>query len=102
MSEIIIALSNPVEGRADEFRDWYWNTHIAEVLALPGFRSAKVYELAGAPDPAAPHRFATIYEIDGSASEARTRLFTSGLGVSDAMLLEGGVTAAYEARLIQQ
>ncbi len=32
----LIALTNPLEGRDDEFNDWYTNVHLADVLKLPG------------------------------------------------------------------
>ncbi|MEU4654889.1 hypothetical protein AB0G32_13205 [Streptomyces sp. NPDC023723] len=82
--EILLALTNAVEGREDEFRDWYWGTHIPEILALPGFLSARRYRATG-PDAGAPHRYVTLYEVEGSAEEARTALFTAGLSSSDAL-----------------
>ncbi|MFT4234577.1 MAG: hypothetical protein QM607_06230 [Microbacterium sp.] len=84
--EILIALSNAVSGREAEFENWYWDTHIPEVLALPGFLSANRYRLAGEPGQGAPYRYATIYEIEGSADEARARLYqTPGLSSSETM-----------------
>ncbi|MFT4307390.1 MAG: hypothetical protein QM604_10915 [Microbacterium sp.] len=84
--EILIALSNAVVGREEEFESWYWEQHIPEVLALPGFLSARRYKLPGDPGPGAPYRYATIYEIEGSADEARGRLYsTPGLSSSETM-----------------
>ncbi|MFC1405285.1 MULTISPECIES: DUF4286 family protein [Streptacidiphilus] len=82
--EILLALTNPVEGREEEFRTWYWETHIPEVLALPGIVSARRYL---APESAAgvSHRYVTLYEVEGSAEAARDKLFTSGLSTSDAL-----------------
>jgi hypothetical protein len=84
MSEVLLALTNPAEGKDAEFREWYWGTHVPEVLELPGFVAAKRYRTAeGAADGA--HRYATIYEVEGSAQEALGKLFTAGLSMSDTL-----------------
>ncbi|BCY09729.1 DUF4286 family protein [Actinoplanes sp. L3-i22] len=83
--EALLALSNPIEGKDEEFRTWYWGTHIPEILALPGFVAAHRYRVPDAVTLGAPHRYATLYEVDGSADEARTLLFTSNLTTSDAL-----------------
>ncbi|MFH8249028.1 hypothetical protein ACH3VR_01510 [Microbacterium sp. B2969] len=95
MTEMLIALVNPVEGRDDEFRTWYWQTHIPEVLALPGFVAARRLRLAEEPGGAAPFRYGTIYEIEGSAIDARNTMFTAGLGMSESMDLSAMIVAPY-------
>lgn len=97
MAELLLTLVNPVEGRDDEFRAWYWETHVPEVLALPGFVSARPVRLAEEPGGAAPFRYATIYEIEGSAADARNLMFTAGLGMSDSMDLSAMIVAPYAA-----
>lgn len=82
---ILIAYANPVDGRDDEFRAWYWGEHVAQVLALPGFVSAESYRLEDEPSPISPYRYVTVYSIDGSPAEARNRMFSGELGSSDAM-----------------
>lgn len=81
-TEILLALVSPVAGREEEFRTWYWNTHLPEVVALPGFLSAQRYE-AGSDQTS--HRYATIYAVEGSAAAALGSLFTAGVGMSDAL-----------------
>lgn len=80
MTEILLALTNPVEGKDAEFREWYWGTHIPEILELPGFVAARPYRTA-----AGPYAYVTLYEVEGSAQEALGRLYTSGLGGSDTL-----------------
>ncbi len=42
-----IVLSNPVEARREaEFNEWYTNTHIPDLMTLPGFVRAQRYRLA--------------------------------------------------------
>lgn len=79
--EILIALVNAVKGKEAEFNEWYSTIHIPEVVALPGFVSAQRYEIAGAAPT--PYRYATVYEIEGSAADAQTLLFGAGLGGTD-------------------
>ncbi|MFF1832147.1 hypothetical protein [Paenarthrobacter sp. NPDC058040] len=84
--EILIALVNAVKGKDDEFNDWYSNTHIPQVVALPGFVSAQRYETASV--GATGFRYATVYEIEGSAAEAQATLFSAGLGGTDTQDLQ--------------
>ncbi|MFT4234286.1 MAG: hypothetical protein QM607_04700 [Microbacterium sp.] len=80
--EILLALVNSTEGQDAEFNDWYSNVHIPEVVALPGFVSAQRYAVSADGETAAGFRYATVYEIDGSALEARALLFSGVLGGS--------------------
>jgi hypothetical protein len=65
-TKYLLAFTNPVSAdREDEYNQWYTNTHLPEVTALPGFRSAKRFkatetQLAGEP----PFRFLALYELD--------------------------------------
>ncbi len=82
MSEehLSIVLTNPAEGLEDEYNEWYDNVHLAEVVAVPGFKSARRYKLsphqygntiygvAGNPD--LKHRYLAVYEIEGDVKEA--------------------------------
>jgi hypothetical protein len=56
----------------DQYNRWC-ETHLTQVLAVPGFAAAHRYRLVPALDePAEPDRFtsAAVYEIEGSASDA--------------------------------
>jgi hypothetical protein len=77
-SSLLLVFSNPTEGREAAFEEWYENTHIADVLQVPGVAAAQRYgmapmatpELDDAPVPAAPaHRHLAVYELDGDADE---------------------------------
>ncbi|MBO0909835.1 DUF4286 family protein [Arthrobacter sunyaminii] len=80
--QILLALVNPVEGRDEEFRTWYWETHIPEVLALPGFISAECFHVPAEAAETASHRYTTIYGVEGSATAAMDGLFKAGVGMS--------------------
>ena len=47
---VLIALTNPVEGREQEFNEWYDNQHVPDFLALPGCVSAQRFKLLRDPD----------------------------------------------------
>lgn len=61
----LIALSKPVEGKEQEFNDWYDNTHIPEILSLPGMTAAQRFKLT---QPLGPQPesfpFLTVYEAE--------------------------------------
>ncbi len=69
-----VVLTEPVAGREDEFNDWYTNTHLADVTAVPGFKSAHRYTLSPAQlegyGDDATHKYLAIYFIEGDAADA--------------------------------
>ena len=68
-----VVLTHPVEGREDEYNDWYTNTHIHEIMLIPGFRSAKRYRLAPRPEvnpSSLKHPYLALYEIESDDVEA--------------------------------
>ncbi|MEE3853042.1 hypothetical protein VZC37_22085 [Gordonia sp. LSe1-13] len=73
---ILIVQGNPNEGQEDEFNDWYSNTHLDEVLDIPGFVSAQRYVHVpvslhhGKAAPEAKHRYIAVYEIEGDLDAA--------------------------------
>jgi hypothetical protein len=68
---IQIVYSNPLQGRDEEFNEWYDNVHVPQLLAVPGMLSAQRYtlldsEMYRAPGGRPPeHRYAIIYEMEG-------------------------------------
>ena len=84
----LIVFTNPKEGREQDFRDWYVNTHLAEVSNLDGFISGQLYTLA-TPVAEGGHRHMAVYEIEeGKLGEAQkalgTALATGALNMTDA------------------
>ena len=73
---IMVVQSAPVDDdREKEYNDWYDNTHIPEITAVPGFVSARRYKVHG--ETGAP-AYLAIYEIDADeltapAAELRAR-----------------------------
>lgn len=86
----MLVLSQPKPGRDAEYNDWYQNRHLAQVVAIPGIRSARRFRLERSltDAPAAP--YAAIYEIetddiDAVLKELRARAGGPALFVSDAL-----------------
>ena len=63
---ILLAMTNPAEGREDDYNAWMDDHHIPEVLAVPGFVSAQRFELTEdqRTPPPHPYRYAAQYEIE--------------------------------------
>ncbi|HUA49232.1 MAG TPA: hypothetical protein VMA77_28610 [Solirubrobacteraceae bacterium] len=65
---LFVVLSNCVEGGDEaEFNDWYTNTHLKDILTVPGYVSATRYKLASAQVMEADqltYRYLALYEIE--------------------------------------
>jgi hypothetical protein len=99
MTEYIqTVLTAPVAGREDEFNRWYDDTHLPEMLQVPGFVAGRRYALTGV---GAGDRswFLAIYEIeteDLAATLAGLRAAAPTMTVSDAMDQQATVIEIYE------
>jgi hypothetical protein len=75
---IMVVQSAPVDAaREKEYNDWYDNTHVPEITAVPGFVSARRYKVHGAAGSDVP-AYLAIYEIEADeltapAAELRAR-----------------------------
>jgi hypothetical protein len=93
-SLMLIVLTNPAEGREDEYNDWYTGRHLDDVLACEGFRSAQRFAFTpGKLSGEAPYRYLAIYEADeGSVERAEAALLaaagTEEMPISSAMARE--------------
>jgi hypothetical protein len=79
-----IVFSEPPEGIADEeFNRWY-DAHLYEILTVPGFVAASRFQLEPVVSEGdIPHRFLTVYEIDGDPADAIAALTDHGFGNKD-------------------
>jgi len=71
----MLVFTNAVDGRDDEFNQWYDEVHLVEVLALTEFVDATRHKLADAqmfPDQS--HAYLAIYEYKGDAADALAAL----------------------------
>jgi hypothetical protein len=92
---IQLVFSNPIEGREEEFNEWYDNVHVPDLLAIPGLLSAHRYDLQDAAinrNPAMPaptHRYLCIYEMEGDVdtimAKVQDSVLSGGITMTDAM-----------------
>ena len=70
--------SNSVEGRDDEFNEWYDTTHVPDILGLDGFESAQRFRRSTALNrhdtPTPEFTYIALYEISGDPVAAVKRL----------------------------
>ncbi|MGI8329407.1 hypothetical protein ACRYCC_05535 [Actinomadura scrupuli] len=94
---IMVVQSGPCDPtREDEYNEWYSNTHLPEICAVPGFVGARRYKVhdgeAAEPDPTRP-AYLAVYEIDADdltspVKELRARTASGRMRMSDALRLD--------------
>lgn len=96
-------LTNPTEGREQEFNRWYDEVHVPDVLKVPGFTSAKRFKAAKGQDGGKqPHwSYAAIYKIvtddlPETLKAMHDRAGTPDMIMSEAIDLDGVYATVYE------
>ncbi|NIL85860.1 hypothetical protein CH281_18850 [Rhodococcus sp. 06-221-2] len=95
---LYIVQTNAVEGRDDEFNEWYDSTHVPDVLSIDGFESAQRFKRSTALDqpdvPTPPYEYSVLYEVSGDPVAAIDRLRAAVVGgrieLTDAMVPGSG------------
>lgn len=88
---LLVVLTHPVEGREDEYNDWYSNDHLTDVLAAAGFQAAQRYKFVPSGLSRKPHApYLAIYEVDADKREQAEKLLletanTPAMPISDAL-----------------
>jgi hypothetical protein len=60
----LVALATPVAGKEDEFHDWYQDTHLPQMNALPGGRGAQRFQLVAKLMGADVNQYMAIYDVE--------------------------------------
>lgn len=86
----LVVLTRPVEGREEEFNDWYTNQHLDDVLAIPGFTAAQRFKLKGDPMKPGSWNYFAIYEVSHDDPKAviddmMSRVGTDRMPMSEAL-----------------
>lgn len=64
-SHRLLAFTNPVAGREDEFNRWYDERHVPDLLAVPGIVSAQRFALTDATGEGKPAwSYLALYELE--------------------------------------
>jgi len=61
---LLLTITEPPPAMEEEFNAWYDDEHLAERLAIPGFRSARRWMFDGAPGEG---KYLATYELDSPA-----------------------------------
>ena len=64
MRYTFVAFTNSVDGREDDFNQWYDQQHVPDVLDVPGFVSAQRFVCADSQLGPVVHKYMTIYQIE--------------------------------------
>jgi hypothetical protein len=90
---ILVALTNPVEGREDEYNAWYDGVHLVDVLKIPGVVAARRFRVAPSQHRAAPApwKYCATYELETDdigavAGELGRRRGPDGKGTPEMMI----------------
>lgn len=88
----LIVFTNPVAGTEDEYNDWYTNTHLPDVLRIPGVSGAQRFRRGDIQrdDGPFPWGYLAIYECDtedvrGVIAELKARGGTELMRMTDAL-----------------
>ena len=92
----LVVLTNPVAGRENEYNDWYTNTHLKDVVQIPGILSAQRFRMTPTQrqdKPPGPWKYLAIYSIEADdvtsvIGELAARRGTPKLRASDALAEE--------------
>lgn len=97
----MVVYSRPTPGREDEYNDWYQNVHLRELVALPGFKSARRFRHARNLVEGDAYPYMSIYEIetddiDAALNALRDTAGRGALTMSDAIDLTDTSALVYE------
>ncbi|WP_067673016.1 DUF4286 family protein [Nocardia miyunensis] len=87
-----VVFTNAVEGQDSEYNEWYDGTHVPDVLAVPGFVSARRFKITGNEHGAVPPpgKYLALYDIETddierTMADLHGRAGTSAMLISDTM-----------------
>jgi hypothetical protein len=83
--------------READYNEWYDNTHLPEVLALPGLSAAARYKAspAQAKGMEPSHPYLSIYEIDGDPQQAIDTMMAAARSMNLGDCLDFGSAQAF-------
>jgi hypothetical protein len=96
-------MTNAVDGKEQEFNDWYSGRHLQDVLAIPGFKSAQRHKLVAEPTAGATrYGYFAAYDLEtddpkGALDELLRRAGTDRMPMSEAMDTSLFYAVLYEA-----
>ena len=98
----MVVFTSPVEGREDDYNDWYDNQHLGDVIAAAGFDRAERLRLTDIGSPTAGlRRYLALYQIETDDPESAWKGLLAAAGtdampMSDAIDLEKSSIGLFE------
>jgi len=97
----MITLSNPTEGREEEYNDWYQNVHLGDLVAIEGIVSAQRYRFARTLKEGDTYDYMAVYEIETDDIDAVLAELGAAAGdgrirMTDAIDTAGATALVYE------
>lgn len=81
---VFVVLTTPLEGREDEYNDWYTKQHLADVLRVPGVESARRLRFVGKTSGEAPlSPYLALYDLKTDDIEAWQKTLMSRVGTDE-------------------
>lgn len=91
--QLLVVWTNPTSKEEEEkYNHWYNETHLPDVLKVPGYVAATRYvytgvaALEGMDDP--PHRYLALYEVEAEDLAAAAKALEAGVTSGDISLTE--------------
>jgi hypothetical protein len=80
-----LVFSRPPAGLSDEEYNAWYDAHLDEILAVPGFRSARRFRLEGVvnADAGPAYTYLVVYHLDGDPKAALAALEQASMGSAD-------------------
>jgi hypothetical protein len=88
----LIVLTNPVEGRENDFNDWYTGRHLDDVLDIEGFHAAQRFVFRpGKLSADSGFRYLAIYEVEGATLEEAEAALLAAAARKELMPISGAM-----------
>lgn len=98
----LLVMTKPVEGREQEYNDWYQNVHLHDVVAIPGYTSAQRYRLLR-PMVAGAEKlpYLAVYDIETDDVDSAVRELTERSGAGR-MVISGAMSRDLFAAVFEE
>ncbi|MEQ9639278.1 MAG: DUF4286 family protein [Alphaproteobacteria bacterium] len=67
---LLLALTQPVEGKEDAFNAWYDAHHVPECVQVNGFKSGQRFKLSASNGESPSQAYLALYELEGDDPRA--------------------------------
>ena len=87
----LVVFTNPVDGREDDYNQWYDNQHLPDVMSAGGFDRAERLRLTDIATPnEGQHRYLALYQVETDDPESAWKGLLAAAG-TDAMPLSDAI-----------